>query len=69
MIGIEICELNDGDLSALVKKTFVLITTVGPYAQYGEHVSVLSHLLSHRGGGGEEAAMRLNFPLGFQSMC
>ncbi|KAF3010182.1 hypothetical protein E8E14_009172 [Neopestalotiopsis sp. 37M] len=34
---IEICSLNDDDLLALAKKTFVLITTVGPYAQYGEH--------------------------------
>lgn len=36
---IEICELNDEDLSSLSKKTFVLITTVGPYGLYGEHVS------------------------------
>ncbi|KAH9903672.1 Saccharopine dehydrogenase-domain-containing protein [Xylariomycetidae sp. FL2044] len=35
--AIEICNLNDVELSALAKKTFVLITTVGPYAQYGEH--------------------------------
>ncbi|ORY69591.1 Saccharopine dehydrogenase-domain-containing protein [Pseudomassariella vexata] len=34
---IEICNLNDADLLALAKKTFVLITTVGPYACYGEH--------------------------------
>jgi short subunit dehydrogenase-like uncharacterized protein len=34
---IEICNLNDEDLAALAKRTFVLITTVGPYAQYGEH--------------------------------
>ena len=34
---IEICRLNDADLLALAKKTRVLITTVGPYAQYGEH--------------------------------
>ncbi|ETS75712.1 hypothetical protein PFICI_12656 [Pestalotiopsis fici W106-1] len=34
---IEICSLNDDDLLALARKTFVLITTVGPYAQYGEH--------------------------------
>lgn len=36
---IEICELNDEQLVALAKKTFVLITTVGPYGLYGEHVS------------------------------
>lgn len=35
--AIEICNLNDADLGALAKKTFVLITTVGPYAKYGEH--------------------------------
>ncbi|OBR14322.1 Saccharopine dehydrogenase [Colletotrichum higginsianum IMI 349063] len=35
--GIEICSLNDEDLEALAKKTYILITTVGPYAQYGEH--------------------------------
>jgi short subunit dehydrogenase-like uncharacterized protein len=34
---IEIASLNDSDLQALAKKTFVLITTVGPYAQYGEY--------------------------------
>ena len=34
--GIEICNLSDPDLAALVKKTFILITTVGPYAKYGE---------------------------------
>ncbi|KAI1330329.1 sporulation protein RMD1 [Xylariaceae sp. FL0255] len=34
---IEICNLNDRDLIALAKKTFVLITTVGPYHLYGEH--------------------------------
>ncbi|PSR94426.1 Saccharopine dehydrogenase-domain-containing protein [Coniella lustricola] len=34
---IEICELNDEDLASLARKTFVLITTVGPYGQYGEH--------------------------------
>ncbi|KAJ3952372.1 hypothetical protein N0V92_011186 [Colletotrichum tropicale] len=33
---IEICSLNDEDLERLVKKTYILITTVGPYAQYGE---------------------------------
>ncbi|KAF6842792.1 saccharopine dehydrogenase [Colletotrichum musicola] len=34
---IEICNLTDEDIESLVKKTFILITTVGPYAQYGEH--------------------------------
>ncbi|CAN8096767.1 unnamed protein product [Discula destructiva] len=34
---IEICELNDEHLDALAKKTFILITTVGPYGLYGEH--------------------------------
>jgi short subunit dehydrogenase-like uncharacterized protein len=34
---IEVCDLNDADLLALAKKTRVLITTVGPYARYGEH--------------------------------
>ncbi|KAI1212306.1 uncharacterized protein F4807DRAFT_415543 [Annulohypoxylon truncatum] len=35
--GIEICNLNDTDLAALAKKTYALITTVGPYAKYGEY--------------------------------
>ncbi|KAI4868958.1 hypothetical protein F4820DRAFT_408385 [Hypoxylon rubiginosum] len=35
--AIEICSLNDADLGALAKKTFALITTVGPYARYGEY--------------------------------
>ncbi|KAL1854316.1 hypothetical protein Daus18300_011502 [Diaporthe australafricana] len=34
---LEICSLNGEDLGALAKKTFVLISTVGPYGQYGEH--------------------------------
>ncbi|KAI1334161.1 sporulation protein RMD1 [Xylariaceae sp. FL0016] len=34
--AVEICSLNDVDLAALAKKTFVLIATVGPYSQYGE---------------------------------
>ncbi|KAI0400974.1 hypothetical protein F4802DRAFT_609735 [Xylaria palmicola] len=34
---VEVCGLNDTDLAALAKKTFVLIATVGPYAKYGEH--------------------------------
>lgn len=35
-IEIEICGLNHEDLEALAKKTYILITTVGPYAKYGE---------------------------------
>jgi short subunit dehydrogenase-like uncharacterized protein len=35
--AIEICNLNAEELGSLAKKTFVLITTVGPYGQYGEH--------------------------------
>jgi len=35
--AVEICNLNDADLTQLAKKTFVLISTVGPYAKYGEH--------------------------------
>lgn len=35
--GIEICKLDDAELSALAKKTKVLIATVGPYGSYGEH--------------------------------
>jgi len=34
---IEICNLNDNELATLSKKTFILITTVGPYGAYGEH--------------------------------
>jgi len=34
---IEICNLTDHDLAALAKKTFILITTVGPYGRLGEH--------------------------------
>jgi short subunit dehydrogenase-like uncharacterized protein len=34
---VEVCGLNDVDLATLAKKTFILITTVGPYATYGEH--------------------------------
>ncbi|KAJ4392169.1 hypothetical protein N0V93_005792 [Gnomoniopsis smithogilvyi] len=33
----ETCELNDEQLDALAKKTFILITTVGPYGLFGEH--------------------------------
>ncbi|KIL84377.1 hypothetical protein FAVG1_12397 [Fusarium avenaceum] len=35
--AIEIASLSDNDLSALAKKTCVLLTTVGPYCLYGEH--------------------------------
>lgn len=35
--GIEVVNLNDEELSILVKKTFVLIATVGPYCLHGEH--------------------------------
>ncbi|KAF4951388.1 hypothetical protein FSARC_12945 [Fusarium sarcochroum] len=35
--AIEIASLNDEDLSALAKKTCVLITSVGPYSLYGEY--------------------------------
>ncbi|KAK0099496.1 hypothetical protein ONS95_000227 [Cadophora gregata] len=35
--AIEICKLEDANLSALAKKTKVLIATVGPYGLYGEH--------------------------------
>ena len=35
--GIEICNLTDSDLTSLAKKTFILITTVGPYGKLGEH--------------------------------
>ncbi|KUI59820.1 hypothetical protein VP1G_07044 [Cytospora mali] len=34
---IETCDLTDADLSTLAKKTFILISTVGPYGQHGEH--------------------------------
>ncbi|KPM43505.1 hypothetical protein AK830_g3076 [Neonectria ditissima] len=35
--AIEVASLNAEELSALAKKTCVLVTTVGPYAVYGEH--------------------------------
>jgi short subunit dehydrogenase-like uncharacterized protein len=35
--GIEICGLTDSDLARLAKKTFIFITTVGPYGKLGEH--------------------------------
>ncbi|KAI0127572.1 Saccharopine dehydrogenase-domain-containing protein [Xylariales sp. AK1849] len=34
---IEVCDLNDKDLLTLAGKTCVLISTVGPYARYGEY--------------------------------
>nr|XP_036586685.1 saccharopine dehydrogenase [Colletotrichum truncatum]KAF6797242.1 saccharopine dehydrogenase [Colletotrichum truncatum] len=34
---IEICDLKAEDLDKLAKKTYIIITTVGPYAQYGEY--------------------------------
>ena len=33
---IEVCNVNDEELGMLARKTFCLITTVGPYALYGE---------------------------------
>ncbi len=35
--GVEVCNLTDADLTSLAKKTFILITTVGPYGKLGEH--------------------------------
>ena len=35
---IEICEQKNPDLTELAKKTKVILTTVGPYALYGEPV-------------------------------
>jgi short subunit dehydrogenase-like uncharacterized protein len=35
--GIEICDLTDEDLASLAKKTFIFLTTVGPYGKLGEH--------------------------------
>ncbi|KAG0647549.1 trans-acting enoyl reductase [Hyphodiscus hymeniophilus] len=37
LTAIEICELNDKDLTSLAKKTNVLINTIGPYSLYGEY--------------------------------
>lgn len=34
---VEICSMNDEEVGALARKTFCLISTVGPYARYGEH--------------------------------
>jgi short subunit dehydrogenase-like uncharacterized protein len=33
---IEVCNVNDEELAAVAKKTFCLITTLGPYALFGE---------------------------------
>ncbi|RDW59510.1 hypothetical protein BP6252_12597 [Coleophoma cylindrospora] len=35
--AIETCNLDDAELSALASKTRVLLSSVGPYALYGEH--------------------------------
>ena len=35
--AVEVCDVNDEEVEALARKTFCLITTVGPYAKYGEH--------------------------------
>ena len=34
---IEVCNVNDEELGVLARKTFCLITTLGPYARHGEH--------------------------------
>jgi short subunit dehydrogenase-like uncharacterized protein len=34
---IEVCNLDHTDLDALAKKTFILITTVGPFGKHGEY--------------------------------
>lgn len=34
---VEVCNVNDEELTVLARKTFCLITTLGPYARYGEH--------------------------------
>ncbi|EOO01751.1 putative saccharopine dehydrogenase protein [Phaeoacremonium minimum UCRPA7] len=34
---IEVCNVNDEELATLARKTFCLITTLGPYSRYGEH--------------------------------
>jgi short subunit dehydrogenase-like uncharacterized protein len=35
---IEVCNVNDEELGVLARKTFCLITTLGPYTRYGEFV-------------------------------
>ena len=37
LTAIEIVNLNDEDLATIAKKTFVLLTSVGPYSLHGEH--------------------------------
>lgn len=34
---IEVCNVNGEELGVLARKTFCLITALGPYARYGEH--------------------------------
>lgn len=34
---IEVCNVNNEELAALARKAFCLVTTVGPYALYGEY--------------------------------
>jgi short subunit dehydrogenase-like uncharacterized protein len=34
---VEVCGLDDAELAALAKKTFILIAAIGPYHKYGEH--------------------------------
>lgn len=36
-IAIEVCNLDDIELSDLARKTTILVSTVGPYSIYGEH--------------------------------
>jgi short subunit dehydrogenase-like uncharacterized protein len=38
LLVVEICEQKNPDLTALARKTKVILTTVGPYALYGEPV-------------------------------
>lgn len=37
LLAIEICNLNDVEISDLARKTTLLISTVGPYSAHGEH--------------------------------
>lgn len=34
---VEVCSLDHADLDALAKKTFILISTVGPFGKFGEY--------------------------------
>ncbi|KAM0251642.1 hypothetical protein ACHAQJ_008102 [Trichoderma viride] len=34
---IEVCNVNDEELGVLARKTYCLITTLGPYSRHGEH--------------------------------